>query len=757
MAILNAVFSKNNLAHAWKIVKQKGSGGGIDNVSIAEFNSNCDANLNQLFDEALSGNYIPEPYKRIYIEKKDNEFRPLSMLTIRDKILQVCVKLHYEERIDKSFCDSSYAYRASKSHNKGINRIRDYLQRKNKFVLPIDIDNYFDTINRDTLYEKTKTYFPEPEILRLIEMWVRIGFISRNGKYIDSGKGIPQGGILSPILSNIYLTDYDKIMKEQNYINIRYADNIILIGSENEKVEEALKFTIDYLREKLSLRLNKSDLNVINSDESSFTFCGIEFFNKLRKIDPKKIIKIKSDITRSIINSPLPELSTKINKQIEGLNRYYLQFDTADQLSELESFLIKELKERISRLLYNKHIKNKTEAKEILNKINFITPENHTQKQELINGIISFQEDLKEDKDLKNSINRGVYQKRRQYQKVWYESLDIMVSGAFSQIGKSGFNLTIKKEGKITATVSADKIKSVMVNSKGVTISYDAVKLCAEKNIRVNYFDGLGKPFAFLVPAANPLLSITDKQTQAFDGKKAKYVALSIIDAKIRNQASVIKYFSKNKIFSSEEKTILYSELKSIEEILVKIKEIDLDLSLKEVREKLMGYEGSAAAAYWHLVKIFLPSYCNFYYREHRDAKNTVNVMLNYSYGILYSRIINSITVLGLNPSISFLHSEQKNKPTLAFDLIEPFRAPVADRAVIALLNKGIKITLTDGMLSDDSRKILAKKVLERINCELRYRDKITSLNDLMYDKVKELIAFLKDEIKAYKPYLLKW
>ncbi|MDX9924859.1 MAG: reverse transcriptase domain-containing protein, partial [Ignavibacteriaceae bacterium] len=481
MAILNAVFSKNNLAHAWKIVRQKGSGGGIDNVSIAEFNSNHDANLNQLFDEALSGNYIPEPYKRIYIEKKDNEFRPLSMLTIRDKILQVCVKLHYEERIDKSFCDSSYAYRASKSHNKGINRIRDYLQRKNKFVLPIDIDNYFDTINRDTLYEKTKTYFPEPEILRLIEMWVRIGFISRNGKYIDTGKGIPQGGILSPILSNIYLTDYDKIMKEQNYINVRYADNIILIGSEKEKVEEALKFTIDYLREKLSLRLNKSDLNVINSDESSFTFCGIEFFNKLRKIDPKKIIKIKSDITRSIINSPLPELSTKINKQIEGLNRYYLQFDTADQLSDLESFLIKELKERISRLLYNKHIKNKTEAKEILNKINFITPENHAQKQELINGIISFQEDLKEDKDLKNSINRGVYQKRRQYQKVWYESLDIMVSGAFSQIGKSGFNLTIKKEGKITATVSADKIKSVMVNSKGVTISYDAVKLCAEK------------------------------------------------------------------------------------------------------------------------------------------------------------------------------------------------------------------------------------------------------------------------------------
>ncbi|MCK9280547.1 MAG: CRISPR-associated endonuclease Cas1 [Melioribacteraceae bacterium] len=757
MDILNTVFAKDHLAHAWKIVKQKGSGGGIDNVSIAQFDSGHDLNLNQLYSETVSGNYIPEPYKRIYIEKKDNEFRPLSMLTIRDKILQLCVKFHYDEKIDKSFCDSSYAYRFSKSHNKSINRIRDYLQRKNKFVLPIDIDNYFDTINRDILYEKSKKYFPQPEILRLIEMWVRIGFISKNGKYIDMGKGIPQGGILSPLLSNIYLNDYDKEMKALNYINVRYADNIILIGGEKDKVEEALKFTINFLREKLMLRLNKDDFNVINSDEAPFTFCGIEFFNKLRKIDPKKIIKIKSDITRTIVNSSLAELSSKINKQIEGLNRYYLQFDTADQLGELESLLAKELKGRFSRLLYKKQIKNKTEAKEILNKINFISPENYTQKNIFINEILSFPEELNGEKELKNSINRGVYQKRRQYQKVWYESLDIMVSGAFSQIGKSGFNLTIKKEGKITSSISADKIKSIMVNNKGVTITYDAVKLCAEKNIRVNYFDGLGKPFAFLVPAANPLLSITDKQTQAFDGRKAKYVALSIIDAKIRNQASVIKYFSKNKIFSSEEEIVLNSELKCMEDILIKIKEIDLDLPLKDVREKLMGYEGSAAAAYWHLIKIFLPSHCNFDYREHRDAKNPVNIMLNYSYGILYSRIINSITVLGLNPSISFLHSEQKNKPTLAYDLIEPFRAPVADRTVIAILNKGIKITLKDGMLSDESRKILAKKVLERINCELKYRDKITSLNDLMYDKVKELIAYLKDETKAYKPYLLKW
>jgi len=131
--------------------------------------------------------------------------------------------------------------------------------------------------------------------------------------------------------------------------------------------------------------------------------------------------------------------------------------------------------------------------------------------------------------------------------------------------------------------------------------------------------------------------------------------------------------------------------------------------------------------------------------------------MLNYGYGILYNRILTSITVAGLNPNISYLHKEQKNKPTLVFDLIEPFRAPAVDRTVIAVLNKHSNLALDKNILSNKTKSVLSQKLLLRMNTEFTYRSKTTSINNLMIEQAAGLVDYLQDKSKKFKPYISKW
>jgi len=121
------IFSYANLLTAWDNIKQKNKAGGIDNISISAFQNEISLNINNLQKELLENNYIPEPYKRIFIEKNETELRPIGLLTIRDKLVQQCILNYYRFKIEKQFTDTSYAYRINKSHTKAINRIQDFI------------------------------------------------------------------------------------------------------------------------------------------------------------------------------------------------------------------------------------------------------------------------------------------------------------------------------------------------------------------------------------------------------------------------------------------------------------------------------------------------------------------------------------------------------------------------------------------------------------------------------------------------------
>lgn len=748
---INDIFGLEFLTNSWKLVQSKNSRGGIDLLSIKDFARNSDTHLKELSQQLITNNYFPEPYLQIFIRKiNKNEFRPINLLTIKDKIVQTAVKCYYEKKIEKKFVDSSYAYRPEKGHTKAIRRIKDFIQRKFEWFLPIDIDNYFQSINHDLLLDLLPEYFGEKKIQNLIQMWISVGVIY-NQKYIENKSGIAQGGVISPLLSNIYLNQLDHELKKRSISNVRYADNILLIGKSKQQVNEAFHFCKNYLNDSLKLKLNETNYDGLNV-ENGFSFCGIFFYQNFCKIAPEKFNNLKTKIANIVSQNNISNLPQTLFEHLQGLNRYYTPFDTKDQLESIIDELSISLNRKVKTLIENGEISRKY-AENIIRQIDIPFASNLAlTKNSFVKKIFSSQE---KDKIFSDELKKRISYQKQKFQKVWYSNLDLMISTPATTLGQSQENIIIRRNGKIINQISSKNVRNLLITANGISISSNLIKMLTGKNIKVDFFDEIGNPYASIIHPTSPLQSITSEQIFALNNEKSILISSSIIIAKIRNQMSIIKYFIKNK--ASEERAFYDERLEKIDKFCLEIENIDQKIELNKGRDKILGFEGMAAAYYWEMVRQLIPQEFEFDSREHKNAENIVNCLLNYAYGILYTRVLSAVTLAGLNPNIGFLHREQSKKPTLVFDIIEIFRSPVADKTVIAMLNKKTKVEIKDQLLTKDTKSKLTRKVLFRLNKEIKYRGKILSLNEIILEQCRELSKFLLGEAKTFKPYLNKW
>ena len=741
-----SLFDDSNIKEAWNKVKFKNTSGGIDGVSINSFEENLQQNLLEIKNSLKNNSYIPEPYERIYIKKENKKFRPIALLSLKDKIVQNAVYLFYSHKFEKMFVNSSYAYREGKGHLKAINRIKDYIARKMLYFCSIDIDNFFDSIDRTTLFQKTRVHFDNEYVQKLIEMWVLTGVVY-NEKFIEQKKGIAQGGVISPLLSNLYLHQLDLELSNNNFVNVRYADNILLMGKTREEIEKALQFTKSFLDNNLSLKLNEP-YKICSLDEG-FTFCGINIKNNLFTIDKNKFDKLIGNFKNIIERFNFKELIPKINNSLSGVARYYAPFDTKEQIRTIESTIFGELKNKISKNADNLKI---SEAKELIRCINFINQYTPEELNKTIAEIIDFS--YKKDKPQVTDALKAVTQKKKQYQKVWFKNYSISVTTYQSNIGKQGDNLVVKNQGKVLKEINPEKAENIIVSAKGTTISFDAINLCAKHGVKINYVDEFGNPFAVIMPYVFNKYSIIGKQIESFENHKAKTIIVNIITSKIKNQTNIIKAFSKSK---QERKEMFSANIAKMEETVDTIKKLNFDIPLDSFREKVLGYEGQAAIYYWSMVKELIPKQYKFTEREHQHANNVVNVMLNYGYGILYGRLLIAIIASGLSPEIGFLHKEQREKPTLSYDLIEPFRAPIVDKTVIGMLNLGIKVSLNGKLLSDETKKNLLKRIVTKLDSEIKHNGVAIRYNDMFLDMCKNIVKFIQKDDFKFVPYVFKW
>ena len=743
------IFDFNDIYYSWISVLQKKSSGGIDNISIADFKSNEKRYCTEIVERLKDKKYLPEAYLKIQIKKNKTEKRTLGLATLFDKIVQTAIKNHIEKRIESSFMNNSYAYREGRSARKAINKVRYYISSEKYYWLAkCDIDNFFDNIDHNRLAKQLKPFVKNNYLMNLIMMFLKMGYVDYDNKWTTRTKGVPQGAVLSPLFANLYLTPLDNHIKKYEIGYVRYADDFVILAKSENKARSALEGIIEFVTSRLKLNLNKG--YYVKHTSLGFKFLGIWITDKNIILPTDKIERLKQKISKSFYHHNFPD---KLFETINGVNAYYGRVIPQHYLFPLDEFIFSIWRKKLKK---NKKLRSKKKLKKALIHLRFVTDiynQNiNYHKKRIVDDIYK---SLKAKQIL--SADKAVNIRKRQYEKLASANNHLYIGGIGKIIGVSKNNLRIKEKKKKAVKIPARNIKSIIIGGKGISLSTNFIRFCTDKKITVDFVGKSGKPFAKIYDYQSLHNKVWLKQIVATENDSL-YIAKNITIAKLSNQIKLIKYFSK--YAKKREKDILNALpeiLNDLENIKTEIKEISIENNMKN-KNVLMGYEGAAGSIYWHWVRMMLDEETDFEHREYQGANDVVNMMLNYGYGILYRMIWSSVLQHGLHPELGFLHSIEHKKAALIFDLIEPFRQPLVDRAIISIVNRKSRLNTENNLLSPETKRKVILYVNKKLGSYDTYLGERTTLLSIINRQTRELKKYLLNEIKVFKPYQMsKW
>jgi len=321
-------------------------------------------------------------------------------------------------------------------------------------------------------------------------------------------------------------------------------------------------------------------------------------------------------------------------------------------------------------------------------------------------------------------------------------------------VGKKGERIVVKKNGKVCAQLPFMKLQELVVASRGVSLSSDLIEELCGRGIRIAFMTSSGKPVALLT---SPLLTATvetrRQQMAAYGTERGAEFCRWIVAGKLRNQEKLLRYFAKSRDGERKE------ELERTAKVLRKLRKDALGVeggSADEVRPKLLGLEGTGGRMYWQRVGEMLPEGSGFAGRKHQGPGDAVNAAMNYGYGILYSHVWGAAMNAGLEPFAGFMHVDRSGKPSMVLDLVEEFRQPVVDRAVLTWLNKGGRLKLAKDMLDGESKEEVAARVLLRMNTSERHRGKNHEVRSIIQMQARLAASSLRGQ-RNYRPFAFQW
>ena len=332
------------LREAYKRCRANNGKSGVDGMSFKDVERyGVDKFLAEIKLELDNQSYHPQPVKRVYIEKANGKKRPLGIPTIKDRVVQMSAKMVIEPIFEADFEDCSFGFRPKRSAADAVSVIKENLKKGKTEILDADLSAYFDTIPHDKLMKLLSLRISDAKMLKLIKMWLKAP-VREKGR--DTGgkknkKGTPQGGVISPLLANIYLNLIDHavmritgIFQRYGVSMVRYADDFVLMGKElNSKVEEYLK----YLLGKMSLTLNEEKTVKLNALEESFNFLGHTFrYSQDLYVDNRRYWNVEPsekalsnirgvirEFLKSHGHSPPEIVASGLNRKLIGWINYY--------------------------------------------------------------------------------------------------------------------------------------------------------------------------------------------------------------------------------------------------------------------------------------------------------------------------------------------------------------------------------------------------------------------------------------------------
>ena len=347
--LLDLILHKDNLNAAWKKVKDNKGAAGIDGMGVDEMLPYLRQHKGEFLRSIQEGHYKPKPVRRVEIPKPDGGLRLLGVPTVIDRMLQQAVVQVLEPIFERTFSDSSYGFRPNRSAHQAIKRAKDYYDEGYTQVVDIDLEKYFDTVNHDLLLDMLHEQISDKRVLRLIRAFLKSG-VMVNGLVSESIKGTPQGGNLSPLLSNIYLTRFDRMLEERGHRFVRYADDCNIYVKSKRASQRVMDSCKQYLEGKLKLKVNKSKSRTASPLRSKFLGFSLYKMRSKTGIRPHEtsLRRFKArlrELTSRRQARSIEMILLRLRRFTVGWLSYYSISDMKSKIKELNEWLRRRIRQ----------------------------------------------------------------------------------------------------------------------------------------------------------------------------------------------------------------------------------------------------------------------------------------------------------------------------------------------------------------------------------------------------------------------------
>ena len=331
-SLMDKVASERTLGMAWQKVKTNAGACGVDCITVRHFSKDSQNRLLAVKEQLREGRYHPKPIRRVHIPKPgSSEKRPLGIPTVTDRVVQSAVKLVIEPIFEREFAASSYGFRPGRGCKDALREVERLLRRGNCHVVDVDIKGYFDNIPHPALQRLVEERIADGKLLGLIEAFLKQGVLEE-GILIDPVTGSPQGGIISPMLANIYLNPLDWLLERLGLHSIRYADDIVVLAADAKMATHALGIISEWMEGAgLTLHPEKTRIVDMTGADAYFDFLGYRFKRSrkgklLRVVRPKSKQSLRAKLRKPTKRSngrSLEVVITLINPVLKGWFGYF--------------------------------------------------------------------------------------------------------------------------------------------------------------------------------------------------------------------------------------------------------------------------------------------------------------------------------------------------------------------------------------------------------------------------------------------------
>ena len=366
VGVWEAIFERENMQTALKRVESNKGAAGVDGMEVSELRGYLQEHWLEVREALERGTYRPSPVRRVEIAKPDGGVRLLGIASVLDRLIQQAIAQVLTPMFEAVFSPHSYGFRPGRSAHQAVQQAQAYIAEGNEWCVDIDIEKFFDRVNHDMLVARVARVVKDKRVLKLIRAYLNSG-VMVNGVVMETEEGTPQGGPLSPLLSNVMLDDLDRELEKRGHKFVRYADDCNIYVKTQRAGERVLEGVKQFLEKKLKLKVNPKKSKVEKATKAKFL--GFSFWKRKREVFVRIANRTKErfkekmrSLTRRTRSGKLEDIVQEVNQYTRGWMAYYRLATTPSVYQELDEWT----RRRLRQMLWKRWKRGKTRYKRLV-------------------------------------------------------------------------------------------------------------------------------------------------------------------------------------------------------------------------------------------------------------------------------------------------------------------------------------------------------------------------------------------------------